>query len=199
MDENVLAVFDFDGTITSSDSLPGIIRYIRGELGYLTGLVKLAPVLFAYKTGRISNSTAKERLLSAYFEGMDQQEFQQACDSFSLKKISPMVRHDAMAQIRKHQQLNHRVIVVSASCENWISAWCLETGVECIGTRLDIQHNKLTGKFNGKNCYGQEKVNRLAEIADLSSFSSIFAYGDSAGDKQLLEIATHPNYRVFKN
>jgi len=198
-DKKTLAVFDFDGTISKSDTLPAIIRYIKGDLFFFKGMINFIPVFIRNKTGRLTNSQAKELLLSYFFKGMQQAEFQASCDSFSLLKLPLLLRKDALRQIKEHLYQNHRVIVISASCENWLKIWCKQIGIECIGTKLEIKDEVITGKFDGKNCNGQEKVNRLNEIVDIATFKAVYAYGDSAGDRQLLGIATHPNYRIFKN
>lgn len=199
LDEKTLAVFDFDGTISKYDTLPAILRYIKGDAFFIKGMINFIPVYIKNKTGRLTNSQAKEILLSYFFKGMQQAEFQALCDSFSLLKLPLLLRKDAVRQVKEHLYQNHRVIVISASCENWLKTWCKQIGIECIGTRLEIKDEVITGKYDGKNCNGQEKVNRLTEIVDIATYKAVYAYGDSDGDKQLLEIATHPNYRIFKN
>ena len=50
------------------------------------------------------------------------------------------------------------------------------------------------GTFSTANCYGQEKVNRfLAEFPDRSEYV-LYAYGDSAGDKELLALSDYPTF-----
>lgn len=52
--------------------------------------------------------------------------------------------------------------------------------------RKKVRNSHLTGKFATPNCYGMEKVVRLKkEIEDYS----LTVYGDSRGDKELMEIA----------
>ena len=51
-----LALFDFDGTITTRDSLPDFIQYAVGRPAYYLGLTVLSPVLLAYVAGLISQS-----------------------------------------------------------------------------------------------------------------------------------------------
>jgi len=47
----------------------------------------------------------------------------------------------------------------------------------------------VTGKFLSKNCYGIEKANKVKEAYNLSDYDYIYAYGDTRGDKELLELA----------
>ena len=199
MFEKTLALFDFDGTITSQDTLPLLIRYIKGDFDYLKGVIKMSPTLFKYTIGLENNSTAKEKFLGNFIKGMSLDEFQKGCDDFGLLKLHNVIRKDAMQAVKDHQKKNHRVIVISASCENWISAWCRQTGIEYIGTRLQVIDGKLNGQFSSPNCYGNEKVKRLKELLDIATYSSIYAYGDSGGDKEMLAISHHPHFRPFKN
>ena len=61
---------------------------------------------------------------------------------------------------------------------------------ECIRNK----NRKLTGNFSSKNCYGQEKVNRLLEKEPDRTNYILYAYGDSAGDKEIIEFADYGYY-----
>ena len=88
--------------------------------------------------------------------------------------------------------------VVSASAENWVKPWCDKYGLICLATKLEVKDGIITGKLNGRNCYGDEKVCRIKERLDLSDYHEIIAYGDSSGDKEMLELAHHPFYKPFR-
>jgi len=47
------------------------------------------------------------------------------------------------------------------------------------------------------NCNGKEKVSRIKEAFNLADFETVYAYGDSSGDKEMLAIATHAHFRPF--
>ena len=89
------------------------------------------------------------------------------------------------------------MVVVSASIDSWLQKWCDYYQIELIATQLEFKNGKLTGRFATKNCYGIEKVNRIKAQFDLTKFEHIYAYGDSAGDKEMLAISTHPHYKVL--
>ncbi|HEU5146872.1 MAG TPA: haloacid dehalogenase-like hydrolase, partial [Chryseosolibacter sp.] len=57
----------------------------------------------------------------------------------------------------------------------------------------------LTGKILGRNCYGDEKVCRIKEEFDLPSFERIIAYGDSSGDREMLQLANESHYKPWRN
>ncbi len=192
-----LALFDFDGTITTRDSLPDFIQYAVGKPAYYLGLIALGPVLLLYLLGIISNHFAKEKLLAWHFKGWNLERFQQISEQYSLHKIDTMLRSEAIEKLQWHQQRGDRVIVVSASMESWLKPWCDARGLELLATRLAVSNNLLTGKFETANCHGEEKIRRVRLMVDLESFDAIYAYGDSSGDSAMLAVANHAFYRKF--
>jgi len=192
-----LALFDFDGTITTDDSLIKFIRYAVGERKTFFGMMSLSPMLLAYKLKLIPNYEAKEKMLGYFFGGMDELKFQEIAREYSLKKIDQIVRPAALEKIEWHKQEGHKVTIVSASMECWLKPWCERNGIELISTRLERSGGIITGKFDGRNCHGPEKAKRVKKRFILENFEYIYAYGDSSGDKELLELAHDKNYRVF--
>lgn len=194
-----IAFFDFDGTITRKDSLLAILKFKRSRFSYYRKLLGCLPFLLAYKMGLISNWRAKERLLISFFGGYDLSRFQKLCDDFSLFVLPHILRHDALERIDGHLSNGCTIVVVSASAENWIKGWCDQKGINYIGTRLEVINGRITGRISGKNCNGNEKVNRIKEIYNLDGYSEIYAYGDTIGDMPMLNLATKKFYKVLKN
>jgi HAD superfamily hydrolase (TIGR01490 family) len=189
-----IALFDFDGTITKKDSLPDFIKYAVGKRAYYYGLLFLSPILVAYKLKLTPNYIAKEKLISYYFKGWDYEHFQDIADRYPVDII---IRPKAIKKILWHKEQGHKVVIVTASLEYWLRVWCKKNGVDLLATRLEILDGKLTGKFSTKNCYGIEKVNRVKQHYKLTDYNMIYAYGDSAGDKELLTIADKQYYKIF--
>ncbi len=192
-----LSLFDFDGTITTKDSLTDFIQYAVGKPAYYLGLLSLSPMLIAYKLKFVPNYIAKEKLIAQFFKGWDSIQFQKIADKYSLEQIDKIIRAKAMEKMTWHQEQGHKVVIVSASMEYWLKKWCQKYNIDLIATRLEIQNGKLTGKFATKNCYGIEKVNRIKEQYNLSEYSRIYAYGDSPSDKDMLSIANEQYYKNF--
>ena len=72
-----IAFFDFDGTITTDDSLIKFIRYAKGDMQTVLGMLLLSPMLVIYKLKLIPNYKAKQMMLSYFFKGMDEEQFKQ--------------------------------------------------------------------------------------------------------------------------
>lgn len=199
MNTGKLALFDFDGTITRKDSLAEFVIFTKGRWNYYAGLFALAPVLVLFKTGLIPNWRAKEKLLSYFFKGMPIDEFQNECNEFVARRLPEIIRVRALEKIDDYLKSGFRIIVVSASPENWVKVWTDSRKMECIATRLEVSERKLTGKIAGKNCHGVEKVDRICKLVDISAFSDVHTYGDSRGDQAMLDLGKRRFYKPFRS
>lgn len=195
----ILALFDFDGTITKHDTLLLFLKYYKGAWFFLKNMVIMSPILVLYLLRIIPNWKAKQLILKRFLFGETITVFHQKCHSFVRDVLPADIRPSALKCIKNHQRSGAKVIVVTASPENWVNPWCAQIGLSCIGTRLEVVNGKLTGKLVGYNCYGQEKVRRISDVVELNQFHQIEAYGDSKGDRPMLKLATHPHYKVFKD
>lgn len=193
-----LALFDFDGTISNKDSLIEFIKYTKGKKNLIKASVKLLPTIFLYKIKLLDSQTMKEKFLDYFFHGIKEDEFKTKAKEFSINILHNIVKKQALEKIKWHKSNGDRVIVVSASLECLLQAWCNINGIELITTKLEFADNHFTGKLATKNCKGQEKVNRIKQFLELRKYDVIYAYGDSYGDKQMLDLADKKYYRIFK-
>jgi len=194
-----LALFDFDGTISNKDSLVEFICYAVGKPRYLLGVIYLSPMLVAYKLNIIKNNKAKEIFLSHFFKDWNRNRFQDIATRYSLEKLDDIVRDKAMERIKWHKYKGDKIVVVSASIECWLKDWCKREELSLISTKLEYKDKKITGKFSTPNCYGKEKVKRIHDMYYLGDYETVYAYGDSIGDKELLELANEPSFRPFRD
>ena len=193
-----IAFFDFDGTITTKDTLLEFIKYHKGHLAFYLGFLINSPFLLAYKLNIISNQLAKEKVLQFFFGKYSLEKFQRLCDDFGLNVIPSLIRPKALVEIKKLKQMGSEVVLVSASPENWISKWSTTIKVQLIATQLEVKDNTLSGKICGKNCHGDEKVRRIKETYDLREYDEIYCYGDTKADKPMLALASFAFYKPFR-
>jgi HAD superfamily hydrolase (TIGR01490 family) len=193
-----IAFFDFDGTITTRDTLLEIIKYKHGKTKFYLGFLLHSPYLVAYKAGIISNQTAKEKVLKLFFGRMTVDQFRQCCESFAAEKIPGLLRKKALKEIEQLKKAGAEVVIVSASPENWLQPWCATLNLPLLATQLEVSKEKITGKIKGNNCHGEEKVRRIKEAYDLSAYKEVYCYGDTSGDKPMLALATHAFYQPFR-
>src|SRR4051812_36341838 len=137
-------------------------------------------------------------MLKYFFGGMSVDDFNILCNDFSKEVLPSLIRSKAMNEIIKLKEIGAEVVIVSASPENWLLQWCNKVGVKCIATKLVITKNKITGKIEGLNCHGDEKVRRIKESYHLPSYASVYCYGDTPGDRPMLALANITFYKPFR-
>ena len=183
--------FDFDGTLTTRDTLLAFIRYACGTRAFLLGFLRHAHQLVLMKLGVYPNWKAKQHIFSYFFKDIDLEAFNTLCRQFAADNRQ-LLRPQGLQLVAQALHEGADVLIVSASIDNWVQPFFPEVTV--LGTQIEVIDGRLTGRFLTKNCYGQEKVNRiLALYPDRRSYH-LTAYGDSRGDKELLAFADDPHW-----
>lgn len=193
-----LALFDFDGTITTRDTLKEFVRFYRGNRKYFESMVMLSPILALYAVKIIPNWKAKQFFLARHFRGEKIDDFNSRCQEFSREVLPALIRPKALDTIMAYRNANITMAVVSASAENWVKPFCDKYGLLCLATKLEVKNGMITGNIEGRNCYGDEKVCRIKDQFDLSTFDEIIAYGDSSGDREMLQLAHQKFYKPWR-
>lgn len=187
--------FDFDGTLTSRDTLIEFIRYACGNRAFCWGFLRYSPLLILMKLGYYPNWKAKQKVFSYFFKGMPYKEFAQLGRLFALDN-KHLLRPKGVEMVKKAQAEQAEVLIVSASIDNWVQPFFPE--VRVVGTQVEVKDGHLTGRFLTKNCYGQEKVDRILAIYRHRQEYELIAFGDSRGDKELLAFADEAHYKPFR-
>jgi phosphatidylglycerophosphatase C len=196
-----IAFFDFDGTITTKDTLLEFIKHSRGSFRFYLGFILNSPWLIAYKLKLISNQKAKERILQFFFRNTPVDLFEQQCERFSREILPQLIRPKALREITRLKESGAAVVIVSASPENWIREWSESVEASLLATRLQTSSTTpphITGKIFEANCYGEEKVRRIKEAYTLEEYNQIYTYGDTGGDLPMLKLGTTSFYKPFR-
>ncbi|WP_163709803.1 HAD family hydrolase [Mangrovibacterium lignilyticum] len=186
-----LALFDFDGTLTQSDSLIQFIRFTKGNFRFLTGMFFNFPTLLALKAGVISNQKAKEIIFTYFFKGTKNKDLLRLGEQFSKKIIPGLIRSEAKQTLSRFQSEQIRIVIVSASFYFWLKDWCLDNNFDLIATEHETIDGLVTGKIKGRNCHGIEKARRIRNSYNLSEHRPVYAYGDSQADRAMLNLADY--------
>ena len=193
--------FDFDGTLTTKDTLLEFIRFAKGSGLMYAGFLLFSPLLILMKLHLYPNWKAKQKIFSWFFKGMKINEFDHLCWTFA-QQNQHLLRPEGKEKVRKIlEEDNITVLVISASIDNWVRPFFDEfsENIRVIGTQIEIKTDRVTGRFTTKNCYGQEKVNRLKALYPQRETYELIAFGDSRGDKELLAYADKGFYKPFRN
>lgn len=188
--QNVVAAFDFDGTLTKTDTLIAFIRFTHGRHRLFLGYLRYAPWLLMMKLGLYPNGKAKEKVFSHFYKGLTYRQFAQLGRDFA-DVIEVMLNSQMVTTLHQHQAEGHIVCVVTASIEEWVRPVCERLGVNMVfATHIEVLPDGiLTGRFLTPNCNGSQKEERLLEVFPDRQSYKLYAYGDSRGDNELLAIA----------
>ncbi len=197
----VVAAFDFDGTLTYRDTLLPFLLHATGPGSFARHVLALTPTLAGYGLGMIRNDVAKQRVLARFFAGTPIDTLRDKAEKFAGHELPGLIRPEAARRFDWHKQQGHRCIVISASLDLYVRHWALETGFdEVLASRLETTADgRVTGKLLGENCFGAEKVRRLEALLGARNGYTLYAYGDSRGDKELLATADYAYYRTIPN
>ena len=129
--------------------------------------------------------------------------FQWVIDEYLL----PHSRKDVIEHIENHRAQGHEVVVVSGMFTEALELLCNRLGVShFLGTRLEIQNDRYTGRVIPPVIKGKDKVEKTREYLKSQGWDidlkSSFAYGDSFTDRDMLEMvghamAVHPDKKLF--
>ncbi len=193
-----LALFDFDGTITSKDSLLEFIKFASGNWGFYFVMALFSPWIIYYVFIKKEGEIAKRKVLAFLFKGKSEEELKQLGISFSEQIIPSILLPKAIDEINMHKKQGNKILVISASLDIWLKPWADSMGLELISTQMEFKNKLFTERFSTANCIGIEKVNRINSYLKIDDYNPIYAYGNSSGDKQMLELADHKYYRHFE-
>lgn len=189
-----LALFDFDGTVTARDSFKPFLYYAAGPVRTVVGTALLTPLLAARRLGLISGSRLRQAGAYVCFRGRRAAEIEALGERYSVK-LDALVRPEMLNKIRWHQAQGDKVALVSASLAPYLRPWCERVGVECISTDLEVNAEILTGRYAGGDCTGPEKARRVRARYELAKYTTIYAYGDTQEDTELLALAHQRFFR----
>lgn len=183
-----IVVFDFDGTLTSKDTLIDFIRFVFGFRRLFWGFLLSCPWIFMMFIHLYPNEKVKERVLCHFFKGMSLARFEFLGKQFA-DRVVTYLRPTVVERLQKHLSQGDYVLVITASVPEWVRPLCCRLGVhQVIGTTMQVENGLLTGRFHSSNCYGVEKVNRLRQQLGQDK-GYVIVYGDSRGDKALADYA----------
>src|SRR5687768_16274807 len=111
MEKKQIAFFDFDGTITTKDTLLEFIKFSKGKIAFYFGFMLNLHYLIGYKFGIISNHQAKERILMHFFKNTTLFAFDNYCKQFSAQVLPGLIRSGAKDEIERLLSDGTRIVI----------------------------------------------------------------------------------------
>lgn len=201
-DTRTVAAFDFDGTLTRRDTFMPFLARGLGWPRFALALLTCSPWLAGYALRLVRNDVAKQQLMLATLKGKSMADMEDWTTQWLARDFPGQLREDAMARLAWHQQQGHCCVMVSASPDIYLARVAGQLGFDgLLCTEMAVEGSRLTGLMRTPNCHGEQKVVRLkAWLAERFGAGvvdrlTLYAYGDTSGDKPMLRMADHAWYR----
>jgi phosphatidylglycerophosphatase C len=187
-----VAAFDFDGTLTTGGSVLPFLVAVSDRRTVLDAIAALWPRLLhgALAGGSVADRT-KEDLFERVLAGVSLDHLHSVSADFAPAHLARHLRDDVRSRFDWHRGRGDRVAIVSASPECYVHEVGVRLGADVvIATRLEVAPNgSLTGRYDGENCRGEEKLRRLQAWIGEGVPPRLWAYGNSRGDLRMLAAA----------
>lgn len=189
----VVAAFDLDRTLTVRDCvLPFVFRLTKGKI--LLDMARDSKALRALIAR--DRDDVKKALSRRAFGNKHRSEIEAVAKTFADRVVDKWLRPDTLARLSRHKEMGHVTVIVSASYGVYVQRIASLLGVDhTLATELDFDDDgKATGRLRGENCRGHVKASRLRDLFSQTGLQDpfVFAYGDSAGDREMLAFADVP-------
>ena len=190
-----VAAFDVDGTLTTRDCVVPFLELLVGR-GRLIAGIAAHPLAIANGLLRRDRDRIKAVAIRAAFTGRRETDVVRLGERFAETVHATWMRPDTAARLAWHRDQGHRIVIVSASLGVYLRALGAALGVDAVLCTEPVvaRDGRYTGEMAGGNCRGPEKWRRLDSwmVAAGLAGADLWAYGDSAGDREMLAAAQHP-------
>ena len=116
-------------------------------------------------------------------------------EEFVQSEICPRLSQDALAALEQHREAQHHVVLVSASLDFLIAPIARFLRVETVlAAQPEREADRYTGKLLSPFPYGAGKrqVTEVLSCKHSLDLKASYAYGDSPGDREMLEVVGNP-------
>jgi phosphatidylglycerophosphatase C len=189
-----LALFDFDGTITTRDTFTPFVIRAADRARLVASSPALVTLMAGYKLGVLPGTLVRAAGVRACLRGRAASWVATFGERYAAM-LSRWVRPEAWARFEWHAERGDRVAVVSASLGEYLRPWCAARGFDVICAELAREDGLLTGRYQAGDCSGASKARRVRERYRLGEYERIYAYGDTEEDRPLLALADEAYFR----
>ena len=193
-----LAIFDFDGTLFTKDTLPFLgqewLRQGKSRFRYLLTYSSVMPALILYKLGLVSRAHMKYRVMTRFqriFTGLSQsqiEDFFQQTSPYLSRCYNPRI----LAEIKQAQAEGFHLVLLSGAYSMLLQLVARDLKLDTvIGAELYFKDGKIDYHREISFVDGVNKLNLLKEVfaGQEVDWAGSRSYGDSFDDLLALEIA----------
>ncbi len=198
------AIFDFNGTLVRGEVWQALESWMGGRRVWKRRkslmIVRKLPVILASKLGLVSADFMVRRWMPAAWatvRGMDERELAALVGHAWETAFRPSLRLRVAEMVRQRKAEGHCTVLVSATYEPFLEPVQQALGFDLvIGTRVEVDAGRVTGRVLGDVVTGPEKVRRVLTMAQDADppidLECSLAYADTERDLDLLQLVGRP-------
>lgn len=191
-----LYCFDFDGTLTTKDTMFLFFKFYNARK-FRIQFLKYIPLFIFMKLKLLNVEKVKKSFVASILKGESRGNLEKKAQLFFEAFYPDIIRPNANDFLQKIDTENTDMIMVTASLDIWTKPFAEHWNMKLLATKAKYTNDVFTGKFETPNCNGKEKIVRIkTEIKD-KKYDKIIAFGDTMGDRPMLEWANEGHYRFF--
>ena len=191
-----LYLFDFDGTLTYKDTMFLFLKFYD-PARFSVQFLKYTPLFILLKLKLADAESVKKSFIASILKGQSRYQIEKKSQQFFEENYPGLFRENALDFIKNIDRTYTESYIVSASLDIWVKPFAEKFNMRLLSTQAEFIDDIFTGKFVGKNCNKEEKVNRIKQEIRDKKFDKIIAFGDTSGDKAMFRFANESHYRFF--
>ena len=191
-----LYLFDFDGTLTYKDTMFLYLKFYNPSK-FNFQFVKHIPLFILLKLKLANAEKVKKSFISSILKGQSRTKVEEKSQQFFEKYYPEMIRENALEFVNNVDRENTESYIVSASLDIWVKPFAEKFKMNLLATKAEFKNDIFTGNFIGNNCNSEEKVNRIKEAIQGKKFDKTIAFGDTSGDKPMMNWADEGHFQFF--
>lgn len=202
--ERKIALFDLDGTLINAHLWWGLFKSnlkrrenLFSTFRFLAGRLALVPF---WKIKLISTEKYYQswgRNTPGLIKGVKVERAKKIFDCLVNQYLLPTLKSNVLERLKKHQKEGFLTILTSGNFQNLVEIVASRLNIDfAIGTELEVNQNKFSGKIIPPLCFGQAKAEKVKKFLSDNglkiNFKESFTYSDSFFDLPFLELVGNP-------
>jgi HAD superfamily phosphoserine phosphatase-like hydrolase len=159
--------------------------------------LKHIPLFVLLKLKLADTEKVKKSFIGSILKGQTQEKIEKKSNQFFEHYYPKIIRENALDFIRNIDREHTHSLLVTASLDIWAKPFAEAFQMELVATKAEFKNGVFTGNFIGKNCNGKEKLIRIQTEIASRKYDKIIAFGDTSGDRYMLQWANEGHYQFF--
>ena len=189
-----LAIFDFCETLANYQTADAFVEFAENRYYGKSDPLKNILNKFVCRSrvfnvlDKLFGTSINKAVVLKRIKGLSYEEIDRLAYDYYKDVVRQNLIGETIGILKKYVSEGVRVVLISGGYDVYLRYFAEEFGInkeDVFSTRVQFRNDVLTGRFEGKDCMGQEKVKILNSFF-LNYQSDSIAFSDSASDKPMM-------------